>query len=397
MPFQPKIGSSGSGGSGTVTGAANEGAGEGVYDPATSSASTLVFKSLEAGTNVTITDNTDRLTISSTGGASGVTTVGAFSGSAQTNGASISSNTITFGPGSATVPGMVSTAAQTWAGAKTIQTSATEFVTVDPAAQSMIKIQSDRNTTPALFEAKSNGAGTNENAGYIFSTSAGDHVAGISVSGPNTTFGSTYPPSLQRFASSLVNGIRMYTNDSTPATKFDVWTKSSTTSTDGSRLSITDNGVAVFSGNGAVTTTLTVQPNNTSYQQVISNGLAQSGTNVVNTIAGGYAVNYVTNNSSTSGILQQTGSSAGFSIAPNDGTQLVGTGTGGVLVWAQAGPLQLGTSGGGAAVRMQIKANTNINMTLPTYASDAAAGSGGLVTGDLFINSGNSNAVTSKS
>lgn len=53
------------------------------------------------------------------GGGGGVTTVGAFSGSAQTNGAAISGTTITFGPASATVPGMVSTGAQVWAGAKT--------------------------------------------------------------------------------------------------------------------------------------------------------------------------------------------------------------------------------------------------------------------------------------
>ncbi len=54
-----------------------------------------------------------------TAGGSGVTTVGAFSGSSQANGASISSNTITFGPADGTNPGMVSTGTQTFAGAKT--------------------------------------------------------------------------------------------------------------------------------------------------------------------------------------------------------------------------------------------------------------------------------------
>jgi len=52
-------------------------------------------------------------------GGSGVTTVGSFSGSSQTNGASISSSTITFGPADASNPGMVSTGAQTFAGDKT--------------------------------------------------------------------------------------------------------------------------------------------------------------------------------------------------------------------------------------------------------------------------------------
>jgi hypothetical protein len=49
----------------------------------------------------------------------GVTTVGSFSGSSQTNGASISGSTITFGPADATNPGMVSTGTQAFAGTKT--------------------------------------------------------------------------------------------------------------------------------------------------------------------------------------------------------------------------------------------------------------------------------------
>jgi len=58
------------------------------------------------------------------GTVNGVTTVGTFSASAQTNGATISGSTITFGPASATVPGMVSTGAQTWAGTKTFSGTA---------------------------------------------------------------------------------------------------------------------------------------------------------------------------------------------------------------------------------------------------------------------------------
>lgn len=52
-----------------------------------------------------------------------VTTVGAFSGSSQTNGASISGSTITFGPADASNPGMVTTGSQTMAGAKIFSTS----------------------------------------------------------------------------------------------------------------------------------------------------------------------------------------------------------------------------------------------------------------------------------
>jgi hypothetical protein len=62
---------------------------------------------------------------STVSGGSGVTTVGTFSGSSQTNGASISGSTITFGPADATNPGMVSTGAQTFAGAKTFSSAPT--------------------------------------------------------------------------------------------------------------------------------------------------------------------------------------------------------------------------------------------------------------------------------
>jgi len=55
------------------------------------------------------------------GGGSGVTTVGAFSGSSQANGASIASTTITFGPADATNPGMVkASGAQTLGAALTL-------------------------------------------------------------------------------------------------------------------------------------------------------------------------------------------------------------------------------------------------------------------------------------
>jgi len=68
----------GGGGGGTVTGAANEGAGVGLFD--TLSAGTLNFKSLIEGSNVTITDNHDgTVTLTATGGGgSGIVTSGDF-------------------------------------------------------------------------------------------------------------------------------------------------------------------------------------------------------------------------------------------------------------------------------------------------------------------------------
>lgn len=53
------------------------------------------------------------------GGGGGVSIVGTFSATAISNGASIASDTITFGPADGTTPGMISTGAQTIAGAKT--------------------------------------------------------------------------------------------------------------------------------------------------------------------------------------------------------------------------------------------------------------------------------------
>lgn len=56
-----------------------------------------------------------------TTGASGVTGVGAFSNTSIANGASVAGSTITFGAADATNPGMLSTGAQTIAGAKTFK------------------------------------------------------------------------------------------------------------------------------------------------------------------------------------------------------------------------------------------------------------------------------------
>lgn len=61
---------------GTITGAQNEGAGSGVFDSATSTADTLFFKSLAAGTGITITDSgTGTLTLASSSSGGSVTSV----------------------------------------------------------------------------------------------------------------------------------------------------------------------------------------------------------------------------------------------------------------------------------------------------------------------------------
>lgn len=90
--------------------------------------STPTFVAPGTSGNVLTSNGTTWTSAAASGG--GVSTVGTFSASAQTNGATIATSTITFGPASATVPGMVSIGTQTWAGAKTF----TSTLTVDTSA-----------------------------------------------------------------------------------------------------------------------------------------------------------------------------------------------------------------------------------------------------------------------
>lgn len=96
----------------------------------------------------------------STGG-SGVTAVGAFSGSSQTNGASIAGSTITFGPADTTNPGMISTGSQTITGDKALKSttnSTTAFQVQNAAGASIMRIDTtDTNliTNPG-FEVNAN-------------------------------------------------------------------------------------------------------------------------------------------------------------------------------------------------------------------------------------------------
>lgn len=116
------------------------------------------------------TNGSGVLGFASCGGGSGVTTVGAFSGSSQTNGASISGATITFGPADGTNPGMVTTGAQTIAGAKTfssniigqagLSVTGATTLTADAVGTIPLTVQGAASQTANLLEVKNQSGGT---------------------------------------------------------------------------------------------------------------------------------------------------------------------------------------------------------------------------------------------
>ena len=96
-----------------------------------SGADTLYFKKIVAGANTTFTQNSDSsITINSSGGGTGVTFIGAVNSQApQANGAVISGDSLYLQYETPSVPGLVSTLAQTFAGAKSFS-SAPSFTTL---------------------------------------------------------------------------------------------------------------------------------------------------------------------------------------------------------------------------------------------------------------------------
>ena len=76
------FGNGGGGGGGTVTGGASEGSGSPVFDSAASTATTLYFRSIAAGSGISIGSTSGTITITSTGGGTGVNTITGDSGGA---------------------------------------------------------------------------------------------------------------------------------------------------------------------------------------------------------------------------------------------------------------------------------------------------------------------------
>ena len=131
-----------------------------------------------------------------TGSGSGVSTVGGFSGSSQTNGALISGTTITFGPADTTNPGMVSTGTQTFGGGKTFQaTSATA-----------LQIQNAGGTTTLLV------ADTSSDRLYVGPT-AGDTTGALLVLGNKTNSGDPTGVVGSMYYNSSTGSFRCYSVD----------------------------------------------------------------------------------------------------------------------------------------------------------------------------------------
>lgn len=283
------------------------------------------------------------------GGGSGVTTVGTIdSQTASSDGAVISSSDIVMQSASTSNPGVVNNSAQSFSGAKKVVLDSNNQVTIDPNAQSMVKIQGNNNSNNVLYEAASASADTNEYSGYIMSTSAGSHVAGISVSGPSATGGGAgYPVNLMRYTSSVINGMRFFTADQTANTKFDWWTNISGTSA--SRMSLTNDGVFNLRSRGSANV-FTADPGNSGGNFLtMSGGAGAASINLTNTNPSGYSTVFAFNDLGNFAALQASGSTAPFSIALADQVQLFGGGAGGTLIWAQGGPVSFGTGAGGSA------------------------------------------------
>ena len=106
------------------------------------------------------------INLSGSAGGGGVTTVGAFSASSQTNGASISGSTITFGPADGTNPGMVvASGAQTlgatvtWSNPGQVFTASSSYTTTNQQISIKGSLPGTTATTLAVVMVDSDGSG----------------------------------------------------------------------------------------------------------------------------------------------------------------------------------------------------------------------------------------------
>jgi len=137
-------------------------------------------------------------------GAGGVSTVGAFTGSSIVNGASIGGTTITFGGADATNPGLVSTGVQTFAGAKTFNST----LAVNSGASIPItdQVTIDNTGSTGVTTANANGL----KISYLGGAAAVE-AAGMRVNfTPGTTSGGTWSGVRIAATASAASGVTAY-------------------------------------------------------------------------------------------------------------------------------------------------------------------------------------------
>lgn len=121
------------------------------------------------------------------GGGSGVTTVGTFSASSQTNGANITGTTITFGPADTTNPGMVSAGSQTFAGAKTLN----GVITAASAGTALVVTNS-----ASIGNTLTLGTASTTNGTLVFNNSTNANTISIASGATSTTYSLVLPTAL---------------------------------------------------------------------------------------------------------------------------------------------------------------------------------------------------------
>lgn len=335
-----------------VSNAANDGTGQNVFRNLVSS--TLHFNSLAAGTNMTITDNgIGTLTFDATGGGGSGDVVGGSS--------SLAGEMVVY---NGTTGKIIKRAAGSDAN--------NNFILDFTNTGEEVHLKGNGNhAITMLISATSSGSSARSISSY--GTDEGDNV--FSVGSHSSTHSN---PSTAVWSSHHTNGSLFQVDNvaSTATHKF--------ANVNGTLVEMkADNSFNVYNPAGSGTFSV--------------NAGAPGWFNFARSVNGQITANIQNINSGTSAFTE-------LDISGNSGQLLIGhsstTSSGGGILTDSAyiysnntNGLFLRTLGG----KLRMQAATQINMTLPIFANDAAAGAGGLTTGDVFINSGNSNAITSKS
>jgi hypothetical protein len=238
------------------------------------SSGTITFSGITAASGTECLQVNTSGVVSKTGsacgsGGGGVTTVGAFSGSSQTNGANITGTTITFGPADTTNPGMVTASgSQTFGGQKLFSNATTTGADLGITntgvytGTGIFNLTGNSATTGTLASITGNALTTGSAQKIAFTqnsgAAAGNTANGLSiVAATNTNSGNT--ADLINLASSgatgTVNGIE-FTGTAGNFTNF-IKTPSFVLSSAGAITGATGVGTTTVTASGQITSTVT--------------------------------------------------------------------------------------------------------------------------------------------